>query len=167
MYRTIVKNLHHIKVLKNKKRAKESRKGSLKASEEKCIWTQKCSWRMTTSSEAESHQKRIVQKRPYQKLIITTSWRFKDQHFKSCLLDSKTLQKTSGNFATVILLKIWRHWMLIFKSVDIVPCTNCTTTLSTTLFLCPRYKTRKQLHNTVSPAKMFLWIRNGFQICSS
>jgi hypothetical protein len=35
VYRTIVKNLHHIKVLKNKKRAKESRKGSLKASEEK------------------------------------------------------------------------------------------------------------------------------------
>ena len=33
--------------------------------------------------------------------------------------------------------------------------------------LCLHFKTRKQLQNTVSPAYMFLWIRNGFQIGSS
>ena len=74
MYRTIVKNLHHIKVLKNKWELRNQGKEALKHLKRSAPEDQKCSWRMITSSEADSHQKQVVQKQLHQKLKLIRSW---------------------------------------------------------------------------------------------
>jgi hypothetical protein len=67
VYRTIVKNLHHIWILKNKRELRNQQSGSLKrlkrnAPEDKSAPEDKVLLKMMTSSEAEVHQKQVHQK---------------------------------------------------------------------------------------------------------
>jgi len=70
VYRTIDKILYLYKVLEEQKRAKQSTKRKLEASEEKCSWSTKCSWTddvirskfiRSASSEARSPEAEVHQ----------------------------------------------------------------------------------------------------------
>ena len=69
------------------------------------------------------------------------------------------LQKTKRTKQRLIQ-RIWRHWTLLrWRELTKDNCTNCITTISTTLF-CLCNKTRI----TTMPATMFLHTWNGFEI---
>jgi len=67
VYKTIDKILYLYKVLEEQKRAKESTKRKLEASEEKCSWSTKYSWSddviRSASSEARSPEAEVHQKK--------------------------------------------------------------------------------------------------------
>ena len=117
------------------------------------------------SSEAASSE--VISPEAEDQLDLQKIQRLKNLHCKSCLLDSKTQQKISGTLQRSFQRCLKACACNLDESVDIVLLYELYNHLLHYSVLCPRFKTRKQLQNTVSPAYMFLWIRNGFQIGSS
>jgi len=135
VYRTIDKSLYLYKVLEEQKRAKESTKKKLEASEEKCSWSTKCSWSddiirnkfiRSASSEARSPEAEVHQK--MKNLKDSKSWEYDLITSRHC----KRLKEYSNSRWD----EVWKHWMLVLsRALTKDNCTNYTTTTSTTLFV--------------------------------
>ena len=171
---------------------KAKRSWSQAAPEEIALLKKSCSWRIVllktrgpeaTSSEAapseaaevasseaassEAASSEVISPEAEDQLDLQNIQRLKNLHCKSCLLDSKTQQKISGTLQRSFQRCLKACACNLDESVDIVLLYELYSHVLHYSVLCPRFKTRKQLQNTVSPAYMFLWIRNGFQIGSS
>jgi len=110
------------KVLKEQKRAKESTKRKLEASEEKCIWSISAP-EVMTSSEARSPEAEVHQEMRDLKLQRLGNGFNLVQH-------SRRLKECNNGFCE----GIWKHWMLVLsRALTKDNCTNCTTTSSITL----------------------------------
>ena len=135
VYRTIDKSLYLYKVLEEQKRAKESTKKKLEASEEKCSWSTKCSWSddiirnkfiRSASSEARSPEAEVHQK--MKNLKDSKSWKYDLITSNHC---KRLKEYNNGPWKGIS-----KHWMLVLsRALTKDNCTNCTTTTSTTMFV--------------------------------
>jgi len=116
------------KVLEEQKRAKESTRLKLEASEEKCSWSDdviRSKFVRSISSEARSPEAEVHQEMrdlKLQRLFIGFNLVQHCKRLKEC---------SNGRCE-----RIWKHWMLVLsRALTKDNCTNCTTTSSTTLFV--------------------------------
>jgi len=159
VYRTIDKILYLYKVLEEQKRAKESTKRKLEASEEKCSWSTKCSWRddvirskfiRSASSEARSPEAEV-----HQEMKNLKDSRVGNM-FWSCLSFAKDWKRVTTalemKFESIGCLVYQERWQrTIVRTVQPLPPLLCS---------CLCNKTRI----TTLPAEMFLHTRNAFEI---
>ena len=153
MYRTIDKILYLYKVLEEQKRAKESTKRKLKASEEKCSWSD--------DVIRNKFIKAPHQKQDHQKLKFIRGWKIlKIQELELCPWSRPSFAKdwksiTMGlekEFESIRCLFYQERWQrTIVRTVQPLPPLLC---------LCLYNKTRI----TALPAEMCLHTRNTFEI---
>jgi len=159
VYRTIDKIWYLYKVLEIQKRAKESTKRKLEASEEKCSWSTKCFWSddvikskfiRSASSEARSPEAEV-----HQEMKI-----LKDSRAENMSWSRLSIAKDWKSVTTVLEMKFesigclfyQERWhRTIVRTVQSLPPLHCS---------CLCNKTRI----TALPAEMFLHTRNAFEI---
>jgi len=159
VYMTIDKILYLYKVLEEQKRAKESTKRKLEASEEKCFWSTKCSWSddvirskfiRSASSEARSPEVEVHQEMKNLKDSRAGNM------FWSCLSFAKDWKSVTTTlemkFESIGCLFYQERWQrTIVRTVQPLPPLLCS---------CLCNKTRI----TALPVEIFLHTRNAFQI---
>jgi len=159
VYKTIDKILYLYKVLEEKKRAKESTKRKLEASDEKCSWSTKCSWSddvirskfiRSASSEARSPEAEVHQEMKNLKDSRAGNM------FWSCLSFAKRLKECNNGPWD----EIWKHWMLVYQERWQKTIVRTVQPLPPLLCSCLCNKTRI----ITLPAVMFLHTRNAFEI---
>jgi len=159
VYRTIEIFLYLYKVLEEQKRAKESTKRKVEASEEKCSWSTKCSWSddvirskfiRSASSEARSPEAKV-----HQEMKNLKDSRAGNMIWSrlSIVRDWKSITTTLGKeFKSIGCLFYQERWQrTIVRTVQPLPPLLCSC-------LC------KKTRITALPTKMFLHTRNAFEI---
>jgi len=159
VYRTIDKILYLYKVLEEQKRAEESTKRKFEASEEKCSWSTKCSWRddvirskfiRSVSSEARSPEVEVHQEMK----------NLKDSKAGNMIWSRLSIAKDWKSVITVLKMKFesigclfyQERWQrTIVRTVQPLPPLLCSC-------LC------NKIRITALSAEMFLHTRNAFEI---
>ena len=139
------------KVLEEQKRAKESTKRKLEASEEKCSWSDdviKSKFVRSISSEARSPEAEVHQEMRDLKLQRLGNGFDLVQH-------CRRLEECYNGLCE----RIWKHWMLVL-SRTLRTIVRIVQPLPLLLYSCLCNKTRI----TALPAEMFLQTRNAFEI---
>ena len=159
VYRTIDKSLYLYKVLEEQKRAKESIKRKLEASEEKCSWSTKCSWSddVIRRNSSEAHH----QKQDHQKLKFIRRWKILEIQRAGNMVSSRLgIAKDWKSITTTLEMKFESIGCLFYQERWQRTIVRTVQPLPPLLCSCLCNKTRI----TALPAEMFLHTRNAFEI---
>jgi len=153
VYMTIDKSLYLYKVLEEQKRAKESTKRKLEASEEKCSWSDgviRSKFIRSASSEARSPEAEVHQEMK----------NLKDSRAGNMIWSRLDIAKDWKSITTALEIKFESIGCLFYQERWQRTIVRIVQPLPPLLCLCLCNKTRI----TTLPAEMFLHTRNAFEI---